>query len=90
MNAPALPNRLDRFFLYFARQFLWGCVGLLAFPVLGRAIFASIAFATRWLTNTVLAMHGPAPETSRALVAPFVLFAALVAARFFCDAGMWF
>jgi ABC-type multidrug transport system fused ATPase/permease subunit len=90
MNAPRLPNRLDRFFLYFARQFLWGCLGLLTFPVLGRAIFASIAFATRWLTNTVLAMHGPAPAASRALVAPFVLFAALVAARFFCDAGMWF
>jgi ATP-binding cassette, subfamily B, bacterial len=90
MNAPALPNRLDRFFLHFARQFLWGCLGLLLFPVLGRAIFASIAFATRWLTNTVLAMHGPAPDASRALVAPFALFAALVAARFFCDAGMWF
>lgn len=90
MNAPPLPNRLDRFFLYFARQFLWGCLGLLLFPVLGRAIFASIAFATRWLTNTVLDMHGPASAASHALVAPFVLFAALVAARFFCDAGMWF
>src|SRR5690348_6083941 len=90
MNAPALPNRLDRFFLHFARQFLWGCLGLLVFPVLGRAIFASIAFATKRLTDTVLGLHGPVQEAPRALTAPFLLFAALVAARFFCDAAMWF
>ena len=90
MNAPALPNRLDRFFLHFARQFPWGCLGLLIFPVLGRAIFASIAFATRQLTDTVLSLHGPAHEAGQALAGPFVLFAALVAARFFCDAAMWF
>src|SRR5581483_6317553 len=90
MNAPALPNRLDRFFLHFARQFLWGCLGLLVFPVLGRAIFASIAFATKRLTDTVLGLHGPVHEAGRALTAPFLLFAGLVAARFFCDAAMWF
>jgi ATP-binding cassette subfamily B protein len=90
MNAPALPNRLDRFFLHFARQFLWGCLGLLVFPVVGRAIFASIAFATKRLTDTVLGLHGPVQEVTRALTAPFLLFAALVAARFFCDAAMWF
>jgi ATP-binding cassette subfamily B protein len=90
MNAPALPNRLNRFFLHFARQFLWGCLGLLTFPVLGRAIFASIAFATRQLTDAVLGPHGPVHEAGRALAGPFTLFAALVAARFLCDASMWF
>ena len=90
MNAPALPNRLSRFFLYFARQFLWGCLGLLVFPVLGRAVFASIAYATKQLTDTVLAMHDPAADAGPALRAPFTLFVALVAARFVCDAAMWF
>jgi ATP-binding cassette, subfamily B, bacterial len=90
MNAPALPNRLNRFFLHFARQFPWGCLGLLVFPVLGRATFASIAFATKRLTDTVLNLHGPLHEAPRALTGPFILFAALVAARFFCDAAMWF
>src|SRR6185312_4794887 len=60
------------------------------FPVLGRAIFASIAFATKQLTDTVLSLHGPVHDAGRALTKPFVLFAALVAARFFCDAAMWF
>ena len=90
MNAPPLPNRLNRFFLYFARQFPWGCLGLLVFPVLGRAIFASIAFATKQLTDAVLNVHGPLRDAGPALRGPFVLFAALVAARFFCDAAMWF
>src|SRR5579885_133088 len=90
MNAPALPNRLDRFFVHFARQFPWGCLGLLIFPVLGRAIFASIAFALRQLTDTVLSLHGPARDASQALAGPFMLFAALVGARFFCDAATWF
>ena len=90
MNAPALPNRLGRFFLHFGQQFFWGCLGLLTFPVLGRAIFASIAFATKELTDAVLGLHGPVHEAGRALTGPFALFAALVAARFFCDASMWF
>jgi ATP-binding cassette, subfamily B, bacterial len=90
MNAPALPNRLNRFFLYFARQFPWGCLGLLTFPVLGRYVFASIAFATKRLTDTVLNLHGPMHDASRALTGPFALFAALVAARFFCDGATWF
>ena len=90
MNAPALPNRLSRFFLYFSRQFPWGCLGLLTFPVLGRAIFASIAFATKRLTDTVLSLHGPLNDAGKALTAPFLLFAGLVAARFVCDACTWF
>jgi ATP-binding cassette, subfamily B, bacterial len=90
MNAPPLPNRLNRFFLYFGRQFRWGCLGLLAFPVLGRAIFASIAFATKQLTDTVLNLHGPLRDAGPALTGPFTLFAALVAARFVCDAATWF
>lgn len=90
MNAPPLPNRLNRFFLYFARQFRWGCLGLLVFPVLGRGVFASIAFATKQLTDTVLNLHGPLREAGPALTGPFALFAALVAARFVCDAATWF
>jgi ABC-type multidrug transport system fused ATPase/permease subunit len=90
MNAPALPNRLSRFFLYFARQFPWGCAGLLVFPVLGRGVFASIALATKQLIDTALNLHGPLSEAGPALTRPFVLFAALVAARFVCDAATWF
>jgi ATP-binding cassette, subfamily B, bacterial len=90
MSAPALPNRLLRFSLHFYRQFLWGCLGLTLFPVLGRAVFASIAYATKRLTDTVLALHGPIIDARRTLEAPFLLFAALVAARFVLDAAMWF
>ena len=88
MNPPTLPNRLLPFAFHFFRQFFWGCLGLLVFPVLGRAVFASIAYATKRLTDTVLAMHNPAAE-ARALLAPFVLFVALVVARFAMDAAMW-
>ena len=89
MNSSALPNRLLPFALHFFRQFLWGCVGLLVFSVLGRAVFASIAYATKRLTDTVLAMHDPAAEAST-LLGPFMLFVALVVARFVMDGGMWF
>src|SRR2546430_4875736 len=61
-GAPALPNRLLPFSFHFFRQFFWGCMGLLTLPVLGRAVFASIAYATKRLTDTVLAMHDPAAE----------------------------
>jgi len=86
---PTLPHRLLPFALHFFRQFLWGALGLLLFPVLGRAVFASIAYATKRLTDTVLAMHAPASQAREALVAPFTLFAALVVARFVLDACMW-
>jgi ABC-type multidrug transport system fused ATPase/permease subunit len=87
---PTLPNRLLPFSMHFYRQFLWGCLGLLLFPVLGRAVFASIAYATKRITDTVLAMHDPAAEAGHTLTAPFILFAILVAARFALDAAMWF
>src|SRR6202453_4883779 len=89
MNASRLPNRLLPFAFHFFRQFLWGCLGLLLFPVLGRAVFASSAYATKRLTDTVLAMHNPAAEASK-LVKPFTLFVVLVVARFVMDAAMWF
>src|SRR6204780_3250488 len=89
MNASTLPNRLWPFALHFFRQFIWGCVGLLVFSILGRAVFASIAYATKRLTDTVLAMHNPAAEASK-LVKPFTLFVVLVVARFVMDAAMGF
>jgi ABC-type multidrug transport system fused ATPase/permease subunit len=89
MNAQTLPNRLLPFTFHFFRQFLWGCLGLLVFPVLGRAVFASIAYATKRLTDTVLAMHDPAAEAST-LVKPFTLFVVLVVGRFVMDGAMWF
>jgi len=89
MSAASLPNRLLPFCFHFFRQFRWGCLGLLVFPILGRAVFASIAYATKGLTDTVLAMHHPTIEAGR-LVGPFVLFASLVVARLLMDAGMWF
>lgn len=88
MNPPALPNRLLPFSLHFFRQFLWGCLGLVVFSVASRAVFASIAYATKVLTDTVLAMRGPA--AGRALLGPFFLFAGLVIARFALDATTWF
>jgi ATP-binding cassette, subfamily B, bacterial len=88
MNARTLPNRLLPFCLHFFRQFFWGCLGLAVFSVLGRAVFASIAYATKRLTDTVLAMHDPAAEAGK-LVQPFTLFVALVVARFGIDAVMW-
>ncbi len=99
MNVPALPNRLFAFSLHFYRQFFWGCLGLAVFPVLGRAVFASIAYATKRLTDAVLTLHGPVATAQRALppaearhalLGPFLLFAGLVAARFLLDAAMWF
>ncbi|MGH8259473.1 MAG: ABC transporter transmembrane domain-containing protein, partial [Steroidobacteraceae bacterium] len=77
MNAPALPNRLLRFSFHFYRQFPWGCFGLLAFPVLGRAVFASIAYATKRLTDTVLGLHvGAGPTTPAAVHGSAALHAA--------------
>ena len=89
MTAPKLPNRLFPFALHFIRQFRWGCLGLLVFPVLGRLVFASIAYAIKRLTDTVLAMHDPAAQAGE-LIAPFALFVALVIARFAMDGAMWF
>jgi ATP-binding cassette subfamily B protein len=88
MNAPTLPNRLLPFSLHFYRQFMWGCLGLVLFPILSRAVFASIAYSTKRLTDTVLAMHNPAAEVGK-LTAPFTLFVVLVVSRFAADAGAW-
>jgi ATP-binding cassette subfamily B protein len=90
MNTPALPDRLLPFCFHFFRQFFWGCLGLLMFPVLGRAVFASIAYATKRITDTVLSLHDPAVEASQRLTGPFTLFAVLVIARFALDGAMWF
>jgi len=90
MNAPALPNRLLPFCWHFFRQFCWGCLGLLVFPILGRAVFASIAYATKRLTDTVLAMHGPVSAAAPRLAAPLLLFSSLVIGRFALDGAMWF
>jgi ATP-binding cassette subfamily B protein len=90
MNAPALPDRLLPFCLHFFRQFFWGCLGLVVFPVLGRAVFASIAYATKRLTDTVLAMHGPINAAGPRLTGPLLLFGSLVIGRFALDGAMWF
>lgn len=90
MKALTLPDRLLPFAFHFFRQFKWGCLGLLVFPILGRAVFASIAYATKRITDTVLSMHNPAAEAGPALGGPFTLFAALVMARFVLDGAMWF
>jgi len=89
MNHPALPNRLWPFSFHFYRQFTWGCLGLLVFPVLSRGAFASIAYATKRLTDTLLSMREPAAESGK-LVAPFALFVGLVVSRFAVDAAAWF
>ena len=60
------------------------------FPVLGRAVFASIAYSTKRITDTVLALHDPVAEASQRLSGPFTLFVALVVARFALDGAMWF
>jgi ATP-binding cassette, subfamily B, bacterial len=90
MKAPALPNRLLPFCWHFFRQFPLGCLGLLVFPILGRGVFASIAYATKRLTDTVLAMHGPLSAAGPRLSAPLVLFGSLVVGRFALDGAMWF
>jgi ATP-binding cassette, subfamily B, bacterial len=90
MNAPALPDRLLPFCRHFFRQFFWGCLGLVVFPVLGRAVFASIAYATKRLTDTVLAMHGPIDAARSHLSGPLLLFGSLVIGRFALDGAMWF
>jgi ATP-binding cassette subfamily B protein len=87
MNPPALPNRLLPFSLHFFRQFPWGCLGLIVFPILGRAVFASVAYATKRLTDTVLSLH--AAKDSHALAGPFTLFVCLIVARFALDALTW-
>jgi ABC-type multidrug transport system fused ATPase/permease subunit len=89
MNPPILPNRLRPFSWHFYRQFPWGVLGLVVFPVLSRGVFASIAYATKRLTDTVLALHDPAQEAAK-LVGPFAFFVGLVVARFLADAGAWF
>ena len=88
MDTPRLPNRLPPFLFHFFRQFPWGAAGLLLFSVLGRGVFASIAYATKRLTDTVLAMHRGSIEQT--LAGPAALFLGLVVARFALDAGMWF
>ncbi|HVW68602.1 MAG TPA: ABC transporter ATP-binding protein, partial [Steroidobacteraceae bacterium] len=88
--SPTLPDRLLPFSFHFFRQFRWGCLGLVLFPVLGRAVFASIAYSTKRLTDTVLALRDSAAAAVHVLAGPFILFAALVVARFVFDAAMWF
>src|SRR6186713_1112813 len=89
MNAQTLPNRLLPFSMHFYRQFMWGCLGLVLFPILSRAIFASIAYATKRLTDTVLAMQNPAAEVGK-LKGPFIFFVVLVVSRFAADGAAWF
>src|SRR5262245_22249439 len=89
MNPPTLPTRLLPFSMHFYRQFFWGCLGLMLFPILSRAVFASIAYSTKWLTDTVLAMQNPLAELDK-LKGPFTFFVVLVVSRFAIDGGAWF
>lgn len=89
MKSTSLPTRLWPFSFHFYRQFPWGCLGLVVFPVLSRGAFASIAYATKHLTDTVLAMRDPIAESNQVVV-PFTAFVALVVSRFAIDAGAWF
>ena len=88
MTTQTLPNRLWPFSLHFYRQFPWGCLGVIVFPVLSRGAFASIAYAIKHLTDTVLSLHDPAAESGKLLV-PFAWFVGLVVARFAIDGGAW-
>jgi ATP-binding cassette, subfamily B, bacterial len=90
MNAPALPNRLLPFALHFFRQFFWGCLGLLLFPILGRLVFAGIPYSTKRIADTVLGTHGNASQVEHALIGPVVLFVVLIVSRFVLDSMMWF
>jgi len=90
MVTPTLPNRLIPFTLHFVRQFRWGALGLLLFPICGRAVFASIPYAIKLLTDTVLSLGGALQNAGKALLWPMVLFTALVAGRFLFDGLMWF
>jgi ABC-type multidrug transport system fused ATPase/permease subunit len=90
MNAPALPNRLFPFALHFFRQFFWGCLGLLIFPILGRLVFAGIPYSTKRIADTVLGTHGDATQVEHALIGPVVLFVVLIVSRFALDSMMWF
>ena len=89
MNQLTLPNRLAPFAFHFYRQFPWGGLGLIVFPVLSRGAFASISYATKHLTDAVLSMQHPAHE-ARSLLLPFAGFAALVVSRFAIDGCAWF
>ncbi len=89
MNAPTLPNRLWPLSFHFYRKLPWGCLGVLVFPVLSRGVFASIAYATKRLTDTALSLHHPLAESDK-LFGPFAVFVALVVTRFAMDAGAWF
>ena len=88
MNAPVLPNRLLPFSFHFYRQFRWGCLGLIVFPVMGRAVFASVAYALKRLTDTGLSLRGA--QDAHALAGPFTLFVCLIVARFAIDGATWF
>jgi ATP-binding cassette, subfamily B, bacterial len=88
--APALPNRLIPFALYFIRQFRWGVLGLLLFPICSRAAMASIPYAIKLLTDTVLSLNGAIKQASSALFWPVVLFISLVSGRFLFDGAVWF
>jgi ABC-type multidrug transport system fused ATPase/permease subunit len=89
MSTPALPNRLRPFLLHFFRQFRWGALGLLTFSIVGRGIFASIAYATKRLTDAVLGLPHGATDL-HVLYGPVALFLSLVVARFASDGVMWF
>ena len=88
MNAPVLPNRLLPFSFHFYRQFRWGCLGLIVFPVMGRAVFASVAYALKRLTDTGLSLRGA--QDAHALAGPFTLFVSLIVGRFAIDGATWF
>jgi ATP-binding cassette, subfamily B, bacterial len=89
MSTPALPNRLRPFLLHFFRQFRWGALGLLTFSIVGRGIFASIAYATKRLTDAVLSLPHGATDL-HVLYGPVALFLSLVVGRFASDGVMWF
>jgi len=90
MPAPVLPNRLVPFALHFVRQFRWSVSGLFVFSIGGRAVFASIPYAIKLLTDTVLSLHGAMANASSVLFKPVLLFVALVAGRFVFDSATWF
>ncbi len=87
--ATILPAKLSHLLWLFARAYPYGTAALFALPLASRAVFASIAYATKQITDAVLAVKDGTAANTGAIYDALLLFALVIGASIIIDWLTW-
>jgi ATP-binding cassette, subfamily B, bacterial len=87
--AESLPDRLLPMLWLFVKQRPWSALLLCILPLFNRTSFATIGFATKKITDAVLAVQATPALIWQTVSAPFTLFVVAIVGVFFFSVLQW-